>query len=552
MIRKLAVVFCLGLLVTACSAVTNPGAPTDTSAIEQIQREIRKSEAAAEQKRKPVALPASVTNALMPPVSEFSREEVLDRFDVVVNEVEARDFFYGIVRDTGYSMIVHPEVSGLVSLNLQGVTVEDVMAVVKDVYGYPYKKRGRLYQVMPAGLQTEVFKIDYLNIRRQGTSQTQVTSGSVSDVGSTRSSNTNAGAVDNENGRNFSNESSSSSGGRITGTQIRTSAATDFWSELTETLNVLIGNGSGQTVVVTPQAGIVVVKAFADELDIVRDYLRRAELILRRQVILEAKILEVDLGSSYQSGINWNQVQENSGNTLGISIDGGSVAGSGVFGLTVETGDFTGILELLETQGSVQVLSSPRISTLNNQKAVIKVGQDEFFVTDVTNSSISNSGGVTNNPSVELTPFFSGIALDVTPQISGNDEIILHIHPSISEVEDQVKVIAFGDGTLELPLALSTIRESDSIVFAQSGQVVVIGGLMQSKIKDANSGLPGAKNAPLIGGLFNQKNSTMVKSELVILLRPEIIDPANMSKRFRDMGERFESYRDEMNPGYTP
>ena len=217
--------------------------------------------------------------------------------------------------------------------------------------------------------------------------------------------------------------------------------------------------------------------------------------------------------------------------------------------MTVETDDFVGILQLLEQQGSVQVLSSPKISTLNNQKAVIKVGTDEFFVTEVTNTSTSTSGAVTNTPSVELTPFFSGIALDVTPQISGNKEVILHVHPSISEVQDQMRIIELGDDVFQLPLALSTIRESDSIVYAESGQVVVIGGLMQNRIVDGNNGLPGLRNIPGIGNLFNQKNSTSVKSELVILLRPEIIDPASVGKVFEEMSGRFQEYREQVSPG---
>ena len=125
----------------------------------------------------------------------------------------------------------------------------------------------------------------------------------------------------------------------------------------------------------------------------------------------------------------------------------------------------------------MNVLSSPRIATMNNQKAVIKVGTDEFFVTDISSTTVTGAA-TTTSPSIELTPFFSGVALDVTPQISEQGEITLHVHPSVSRVEDQIKSIEFGtdDTTLTVPLARSTVREADSIVRARNGQVVVIGG----------------------------------------------------------------------------
>ena len=191
----------------------------------------------------------------------------------------------------------------------------------------------------------------------------------------------------------------------------------------------------------------------------------------------------------------------------------------------------------------MQVLSSPRISTVNNQKAVIKVGQDEFFVTEISNTTTTSTGTTTNNPEVELTPFFSGIALDVTPQISESDEIILHIHPSISEVEDQTKTITLGDQRVDLPLALSTIRETDSIVYARSGQVVVLGGLMQNKSVDVNAGTPLLGNLPGVGHLFSQQRNKMVKNELVILLRPIIMGPDGLPEALDGSGERFDQFR---------
>ena len=189
--------------------------------------------------------------------------------------------------------------------------------------------------------------------------------------------------------------------------------------------------------------------------------------------------------------------------------------------VAVNTGDFKAFIELLETQGSVIVLSSPRIATMNNQKAVIKVGTDEFFVTDISSTTVTGAA-TTTSPSIELTPFFSGVALDVTPQISQKGEITLHVHPSVSRVEDQTKSIEFGTGdtTLTVPLARSTVREADSIVRARNGQVVVIGGLMEDILADDQTPTPGLSKLPLVGPLFRQSGYNVRKTELVILLRP--------------------------------
>src|SRR5690606_973046 len=151
----------------------------------------------------------------------------------------------------------------------------------------------------------------------------------------------------------------------------------------------------------------------------------------------------------------------------------------GVFGIGIDTTDFDAFIELLQTQGRTQVLSSPRTTAVNNQKAVIKVGNDEYFVTSI--GSQTTTGTATNTSSqIQLTPFFSGIALVVTPQISATGEVILHIQPTVSEVTDQTKTFTVSGRTESVPLAFSSVRQSDSIVRARSGQVVVIGGLMRS------------------------------------------------------------------------
>ena len=211
-----------------------------------------------------------------------------------------------------------------------------------------------------------------------------------------------------------------------------------------------------------------------------------------------------------------------------------------MFSVAINSGNFNTFIELLQLQGNVQVLSSPRIATLNNQKALIKVGTDEFFVTDVSNTTTVGTTTNTSNPSVELTPFFSGIALDVTPQISESGIVTLHIHPSVSQVVDQEKTIEIAGFTQTLPLALSTVRESDSIVRAQNGQVVVVGGLMLDSLDDDHAKPPLLGDIPGLGELFRHNRRRSLKSELVILLRPIVVqDQGEWVDALRVSGDSF-------------
>lgn len=516
-------------------------------------------------------LPDSVSKALIPTINLSSAKlpklEDQDKFDLSVNDVPADQFFLSLVDGTPFNMVIHPEVGGTITLNLRNVTVPEVLEAVRDVYGYEFVSTPYGFQVLPGRLQARIYQINYLNVQRTGSSSTLVSSGTLT----------------NRNQRSTSdgeNDDTSSSSNQSFGTQIRTEQPeTTFWSELQASVSAIVGQGEGRNVVVNPQSGVVVVRALPTELREVETFLRATQLIVQRQVILEAKILEVRLSDGYQTGINWSSLLKPGNNAITASnIGGGSllvneagtsdIAGQvgtinargnftqagvtsqglqrnidgapnpsfpsfidpavtsafgGVFSLALNLGDFTAFIELLETQGNVQVLSSPRVATVNNQKAVIKVGTDEFFVTDISTRNVSTATANTITPDVTLTPFFSGIALDVTPQISEVGDVTLHIHPSISEVVDQQKTVTIGNQVQQLPLALSTVRETDSIVRARSGQVIVIGGLMQNQINDADAAAPGLSKIPGIGNLFKHTKKQSVKSELVILLKPIVI-----------------------------
>ena len=567
------------LLAGALAACASPRSGNEV--LGQINDVLLKSAA----ERKPPA--AAVTDkSLMPPLAPEAVVDALvtePRFDLSVVNAPATQVFMALVSGTRYSMLLPPDVSGSLTVNLKDVTVMEALDTIRELYGYEYRVQGKRIFIEPNTIKSRVFHINYLTGRRQGSSELRVTANSMTmnpsgtAAGTTTPTPTTGQTVPAGSGTDARGNDSS---------RVNMTTDSDFWSDLKRALATVVGTAEGRSVVVNSSSGVVLVRALPTELRNVEKYLRATQLIAERQVMLEAKIIDVTLAEGFQAGVNWSTFNGASNRTsvgvvqpgtllpaqpgqaivstpsrLASSNDrdailpgagafipgvGGLIAasalGRGFFGLAFQSQNFAALLNFLETQGSVSVLSSPRIATLNNQKAVLKVGTDELFVTNVTSSTTTTTTGTVSAPTITLQPYFSGISLDVTPQIDEEGNIILHVHPSVSVVQEVEKVIDLGTlGVYKLPLANSSINETDSIVRVQDGNIVAIGGLMRQHQSSGRSQLPGATG--IAANALGQSASGLSKRELVILIKPTIIDSDRAwTQDLKDVQQRMQAY----------
>jgi MSHA biogenesis protein MshL len=551
-----AIALLLALALGACATPPRPG----EHVLDKINDVLLKS--ATERKA-----PTTVSDqSLMPPLSSqaAAEAEAEPRFDLSVINAPATQVFMALVSGTRYSMLMPPDVSGNLTVNLKDVTLSEALDTIRELYGYEYRIQGKRIFIEPNTVKSRVFKINYLASRRQGSSDLRVAGSALS--GGTSSSSTTATSTPSQTvpaGAGSTSPARASDTSRVSMT-----TDNDFWGDLSRALTSIVGAAEGRSVVVNPSSGVVLIRALPAELRSVEKYLKATQLVAERQVMLEAKIVDVELSEGYQAGVNWGafKVGPNSrfgigtaapGASLGVastSLTQGTAAsqvtgstvlptvsvtpgrlgaiaasalGKGFVGLAFQTANFATLLNFLESQGSVSVLSSPRIATLNNQKAVLKVGDDGFFVNDLTVSAgTTNAAGVTGPATItpRFQSMFSGISLDVTPQIDEDGNIILHVHPAVTTITESNKVINLGGATGEItvPLAVSRINETDSIVRAQDGNIVAIGGLMRQEQSSDRSQLPGATG--FLANALGQRSSSMRKRELVILIKPTIIE----------------------------
>lgn len=557
------------------------------------------------------------------PASRTVRGSSAQRFDLVVTDAPIGQVLSGLVEGTEYSVMLKPTTQSStepalagatggagaaavrteavdaagkrVSFKLKNITLFEALDAIRDVYGYDYSVEGRRILVQPAELQSRLYYVNYVLGQRRGVSDIQVIGGASVGQSSSSSSGTSS--------------STSSSYGSVQASGMSTTVKSDIWGEAEDALRTLLGCNIPKNLATNPQqaarsttttganasradvtqpgealpgerlrgvdgctqgralsinamSGTILVRGMPTELRMVERLLRTMQMSISRQVIIESKIIDVELNKDSQQGINWSvfnnglhrmSVGANAAN-IGVNqpgsagLSGGSVASSttlagllgtnaapagsalgGVGGIAFQATNFASLINFMESQGRVHVLSSPRIATLNNQKAVIKVGSEEPFVTNIVGgtTTVGTTGTPTVvSPSMTYQPFFAGIALDVTPQIDADDNITLHVHSMVNRVVGKDKIALPGSSTT-VPFAVNSMNETDSVVKARDGQVVVIGGLMSERNSDTRGGVPGARDVPVAGGLFNWGSQQSNKRELVILIKPIVVKDDN-------------------------
>lgn len=587
----------LCLFLSACN--TSQQRNADTEVLDSIRGNLE--EAAATLDTAPVAPSQAEIDAILPSV--FLADEIAapveERFNIVANRENAQSFFANVVAGTDFGVAVSPELEGEISLSLPNVTIDDVMQAVQQTYGYQISRRGNIYHVQPGGLQTRLFTVDYLNVTRMGSSSVQVSSSGQSgnqNGNSNNGNNNQNGNFNNSGGGNFNNSQNGSNNGNNqngsqngniggsggAGGQVSTQTESNFWEDFEEVIAALVGttvrrdnaeganagagggilsglsatrsgsgNNDGKSVVVQPQVGLVMVTAYPHELDRVAQYIERAQNILSREVTIQVQFLEVILNKGFQSAIDFdtfgpggaangdNTVTAAYGSAGDFTISGNSSPLSIVTNFT----DFDAVFKILESRGTTQVLSSPSLKVLNNQKAVFQDGDEEYFQTGASSTTIAGGNNTTTNASASLESFFSGISMDITPQISADGRITLHVHPTISTVVEQSKTIS-GE---QVPLARTSVRELDSVIRGEDGKIVVLGGLAYERSTDDLAGIPFANDIPVVGAAFDQRRRSTVKSEFIILLRPMIANPGNEAQFIRDSSDRFRQINQDIN-----
>jgi len=442
------------------------------------------------------------------------------RFSLSAEEVDVKNILFALSKEIDQNIMIDPAISRKVTLNLSNVTLGEMLDHVLEPLHLQYEIDDKFIQVTLLKMQTRVFHLNYLISRREGAGNLQASAGDALRISM---------VPGNSSSRIFSAEE------------------TDLWKEILFGLQQMVAIGipsekaieadglkdlftSGQGYVsINKQAGVIVVKAYPDVLLHVAEYLEEVEGSVQRQVYIQARIIKVALKDEYKTGIDWRQINalNNPGSGEGaFSEDGGPQTRGFLNG----EGRWEEMLETLSRQGDVSVIASPRIAALNNQRAVIKVGtEDTIFVPDTTSSGVETATNFTPRP-VDL-----GVVLDVVPQININGDVIMNIYTSVKRKTGDRQS---PDGRYEIPVV--DVRESNNVVLARNGQTVVIGGMMKAQ-KEPKPTTP-LEKTPVIGDLFHEDRTVYEKSELVILLTPEIMVGEAIDDRWRIEEKRLKRF----------
>ncbi|MFB3061677.1 MAG: secretin N-terminal domain-containing protein [Candidatus Binatia bacterium] len=440
-------------------------------------------------------------------VTEIEKEREPERvYSFTLRDADIHEVMLSISKQTSYNIVVNPDVQGTVTLDLKNVTLTDALDTLTELLGLTYKVKRNLIWVSRPALETRIFSLGYVNLKRTGNSSTtaQIGASIAGGVGGAT-----AGAAGGGGG----------AGGQTT---ITTSSETDLWSSLEAGVTQLLSTDG--KLVMDKQGGNILVTDFPRSLDRIATFLEAVEGSVQRQVLIEARLIEITLSGEFRFGVNWAAVAQ--AGALKGSAFAGKIFSQQLaplnttdFQIGVTSTDFDALINILSTQGEVNVLSSPRLATLNNQTAVLRAATDDvFFVTETERTP--GPSGVQSFTTVTPRTVTVGVVLSITPQISSDGSVILHVRPTVSR-SDRTAEITVDNTTISVPIL--DVREADVIVRAEAGQVVVIGGLIDERQTDEERKVPLLGDLPGIGRLFRQTIKKRDKTELIVLLRPTVL-----------------------------
>jgi MSHA type pilus biogenesis protein MshL len=525
---------------------------------------------AAPQAPPAAAIPAPVQVPVVPPKPQPAAKA--ETYSVVVNNVRVHELLFALARDAKLNIDIHPGITGTVTLNAIDQTLPQLLNRISKQVDMRYELDGPNLLIMPDTPFLRVYKIDYVNMIRDS-------SGDISVSAEIAGGGTTGGATGSS-----ASSASSGAGANVSSLKIRNTSNNRFWPTLINNIKDILhetdkilptggaaaaappspaGAGAGgvqptslapapnvsfreaASVIANPESGVLFIRASSRQHEKIREFLDRVLTNARRQVLLEATVVEVLLSNQYQQGIDWQYFNKN------FSIGQLATAVTGpAFSMAVNTNHFTGMIKLLETFGTTRIISSPRITALNNQTAVLKVVENVvYFLVNSQQSQQVNAGTLTT---VTTTPQTVpvGLVMNITPQIADDDSVLLNVKPSISSI---TKEVPDPNPTLTIPNNIPQIatREMESVLKLSSGQIGVMGGLIQDKVQNVDNTIPGVNRMPLLGNIFANRDLQNTKSELVIFLRPLVVRDPSVDGDFR--GYRVflpnEDFLDAPNPG---
>ncbi|MGA7984409.1 MAG: secretin N-terminal domain-containing protein [Burkholderiales bacterium] len=508
-----------------------------------------------------------------------------ETYSVVVNNVDVHDLLFALARDAKVNVDIEPGITGKVTLNAIDQTLPQLLTRIGRQVDMRYELRGQDLVVMRDTPFLRVYRVDYVNLDRNATmkvavsSQLAGSSGSATAGGSgqTNSSSSlemtsnnkfwetliaNIKDILRETDKVIPTTAPAAAGQAATaqpGAQQQAVGASQAASQRTTAAPVTFIEKA--SVIANPEAGVLSIRATSRQHARIQEFLDQVLANANRQVLIEATVAEVQLNNQYQRGIDWSklrtgssgfQFQQSSANTP-AAINTNAF----VVGYALGNYNFTSAVKLLESFGSVRVLSSPKISVLNNQAAVMRVTDDLVYFTlqpGTTSISVSGSGTVQAPATFTTTPNVSpvGLIISVIPQISDSGAVLLDVRPTIrrkiGDVSDPNPALAAAGVSSLIPVIQT--REMESVLRVQTGQIAVLGGLMQDSASKTQDSVPGLNGIPGIGSLFEQRNDLNLKTELVIFLRATVLGDPSVNGDFREFRSLLpgEDYLSKPNP----